>query len=234
MDPDHNGYPGYRTDEILSRLTNWLTISDPNIVLLHIGTNDLLQHKSTTSAINNLRQIVRQIMSDPSRELYVAKILPILDSWENLVDHLEYNTPAYWKPIVDGYNQAIQDMLLEDEFKNNARIHIVDMTGQVTDPSTGETCAIMLCETFDGLHPAQKGLNRMGILWYSALSGTTPPNTGSPIPVITSPTINQVFASNTKTVNLEWNTVSGASGYHLRVIEFTDASKTTQTTRRYD
>lgn len=181
------------------------------MVLLHIGTNDLLQHRSTDSAVNNLRQIVRQIVSDPAREIYIAKIIPILDSWENLSNHPEYNTPEYWKPIVDGYNEAITNMLLETEFKNNTRIHIVDMTRAVTDPSTGETCTIMLCETFDGLHPAQKGLNRMGILWHAALTGNDIPVVVSPIPNITSPTTNQIFPSNTSTVNLEWSAVANAS-----------------------
>ncbi len=236
IDPDHNGYPGYRTDQILSNLPSWLSTSNPDIVLLHIGTNDLLQHYSTEYAINNLRQIVRQIVNNSSRKLYIAKIVPILKSWEippTYPNHPEYATPAYWKPFVDEYNQAVQNMLLENEFKNNPNIHTVDMTGSVTDPSTGEACAIMLCETFDGLHPAQKGLNRMGILWCNAITGSTPPVITPPIPVITSPTVDQVFPSNTSTINLEWNTISEASGYHLRVIEYTDATKTTQTTRRY-
>ena len=49
FDPDHDGHPGWRTDEIVAgrpgssqgKLAEWLTTEKPNIVLLHIGTNDV-------------------------------------------------------------------------------------------------------------------------------------------------------------------------------------------------
>ena len=49
FDPDHDGHSGWRADEIVAgrtgsgegTLADWLMAEDPNIVLLHIGTNDV-------------------------------------------------------------------------------------------------------------------------------------------------------------------------------------------------
>ena len=50
FDPDHEGHPGWRTDEIVTgrtasmegNLAEWLMTAKPNIILLHIGTNELV------------------------------------------------------------------------------------------------------------------------------------------------------------------------------------------------
>jgi hypothetical protein len=48
FDPDHDGHPGWQADEIVNgrsgfppndKLDQWLDEENPNIVLLHIGTN---------------------------------------------------------------------------------------------------------------------------------------------------------------------------------------------------
>ena len=49
-DPQHEGRDGWRADEVLNgrtsqptegKLEDWLNTNEPNIVLLHIGTNDI-------------------------------------------------------------------------------------------------------------------------------------------------------------------------------------------------
>jgi lysophospholipase L1-like esterase len=41
FDYDHEGHPGWRDEEVADRIYSWLLDNPPDIVLLHIGTNDL-------------------------------------------------------------------------------------------------------------------------------------------------------------------------------------------------
>src|ERR1044072_7331551 len=43
-DHDHQGHPGWRIDQIDANITGWLRSTTPRTVLLHIGTNDILQN----------------------------------------------------------------------------------------------------------------------------------------------------------------------------------------------
>ena len=46
FDRDHEGHGGFRTDQILAALPAWLPGNTPDWVLLHLGTNDVLQGTS--------------------------------------------------------------------------------------------------------------------------------------------------------------------------------------------
>ena len=43
-DHDHEGHPGWRIDQIDANIVGWLQPVTPRTVLLHIGTNDVLQN----------------------------------------------------------------------------------------------------------------------------------------------------------------------------------------------
>src|SRR3954463_12548597 len=43
-DHDHEGHPGWRIDQIDANINGWLASAGPRTVLLHIGTNDVLQN----------------------------------------------------------------------------------------------------------------------------------------------------------------------------------------------
>src|SRR3982750_1961655 len=43
-DHDHEGHPGWRIDQTDANITGWLRTTTPRTVLLHIGTNDVLQN----------------------------------------------------------------------------------------------------------------------------------------------------------------------------------------------
>ena len=81
MDPDHEGHDGFRTDQILSNLPTWLAAA-PDVVLLHIGTNDILQNIPVIAAATNLSSLIDAItVNAPERRLYVATIVPITQAW---------------------------------------------------------------------------------------------------------------------------------------------------------
>src|SRR5215472_7541686 len=43
-DHDHEGHSGWRIDQIDANIVGWLNTQQPHTVLLHIGTNDVLQN----------------------------------------------------------------------------------------------------------------------------------------------------------------------------------------------
>ncbi|MEV4328837.1 SGNH hydrolase, partial [Microbispora rosea] len=49
-DHDHEGHPGWRIDQIDANINGWLRNSNPRTVLLHIGTNDVLQNYNVSGA----------------------------------------------------------------------------------------------------------------------------------------------------------------------------------------
>src|SRR6187551_3033003 len=51
-DHDHEGHPGWRIDQIDANITGWLAATGPRTVLLHIGTNDVLQNYNLGGAPN--------------------------------------------------------------------------------------------------------------------------------------------------------------------------------------
>jgi lysophospholipase L1-like esterase len=57
FDQDHEGHWGWRADELLASLPQWLQEYTPDIVLLHAGTNDAGNNNSTESTVSELKEI---------------------------------------------------------------------------------------------------------------------------------------------------------------------------------
>src|ERR1700704_5444688 len=49
-DHDHEGHSGWRIDMIDANIVNWARTTNPHTVLLHIGTNDVLQNSNLPGA----------------------------------------------------------------------------------------------------------------------------------------------------------------------------------------
>jgi lysophospholipase L1-like esterase len=60
-DPDNEGHSGYRIDQIAALADASLTRYRPNVVTLHIGTNDLNGSYQPSTAADRLRSLVNQV-----------------------------------------------------------------------------------------------------------------------------------------------------------------------------
>ena len=49
-DHDHEGHSGWRIDQIDANIVNWLRTTTPRTILLHIGTNDMIQNPTNAPA----------------------------------------------------------------------------------------------------------------------------------------------------------------------------------------
>ena len=50
FDRDHEGHPGWTINQIAEKVVNWLLTYQPQIVLLHIGTNDFIKNDHPAQA----------------------------------------------------------------------------------------------------------------------------------------------------------------------------------------
>lgn len=142
FDQNHEGHQGFRADQILASVDDWVRDADPDIVLLHVGTNDLLQLQSTSSTATEIGQIIDAIRSvNSSIKILLAQILPINGKDSEVAD----------------LNSRIANIAAS---KNTAQspVLLVNMNGGF---STGDL--------YDGVHPNDTGERKMADEWYDAL-----------------------------------------------------------------
>ncbi|MFH9709236.1 ricin-type beta-trefoil lectin domain protein [Streptomyces luteogriseus] len=134
-DPDNEGHPGYRINEIAALADASLTRYRPNVVTLHIGTNDLTGASGTDAPIAALRSLVNQITADvPDATVLVASLVVSTNSWEER-----------WRGT---YNQAVRD-IVSDAQAAGKHVAFVDMSG------------LTAADLADALHPNDSGYQKM-------------------------------------------------------------------------
>ncbi|MFQ5601725.1 MAG: Ig-like domain-containing protein [bacterium] len=74
---DHEGHGGFRADQILANITTYLNSENPDVVLLHIGTNDISQGQTPASTITEIEGIVDAIKNhSASTKIILASLVP--------------------------------------------------------------------------------------------------------------------------------------------------------------
>lgn len=141
-DRDHEGHPGRRIDEIDTQVTAWVTESRPRIVLLHLGTNDVVQDYDLAGAPARLSALVDRILIvAPDADVYVASITPLRD--------------ATLEARVVTYNAAIPGVVRG----KGGQVHFVDMHAALT-----------VADLADGVHPSRAGYATMAAAWAAAIA----------------------------------------------------------------
>ena len=123
----------------------WLEGYTPDIVLLHLGTNDVFDNQTTLSTISEIGQIIDVLRADnPTVVVLLAKILPTLDPASN--------------QRIDELNQQIDSIAL---LKSTPESPVV-----VVDQNLGFSASE---DTYDGIHPNLTGEEKMAQKWYDAI-----------------------------------------------------------------
>jgi hypothetical protein len=144
FDPDHEGHWGWRADEILAEIVGWATAAQPEVVLVHLGHNDLWQGQGVETTIDELEAIVLAIRSvNPRVTVLLAEVIP---STLPALDEI----PALNAEIV------LLAALLDSPV---SRVIAVDQwTG--FDP---------VVDTYDGVHPSESGEQKLAQRWFEVL-----------------------------------------------------------------
>jgi len=142
-DPDNEGHSGYRINEIAALADASLTRYRPNVVTLHIGTNDLIGASGADAAIAELRSLVDRITTDvPDATVLVASLVVSTNSSEE-----------QWRGT---YNQAIPQ-IVSDAQAAGKRVAFVDMS------------SLTPADLDDPLHPNDAGYQKMADAFHRGI-----------------------------------------------------------------
>ncbi|MEU3078349.1 FG-GAP-like repeat-containing protein [Streptomyces laurentii] len=76
-DTDHEGHSGWLIDGIAANIDAWMEAAKPNVVLLHIGTNDMDRDNQVATAPARLAALIDQmIAASPQTTIVVASLVP--------------------------------------------------------------------------------------------------------------------------------------------------------------
>ncbi|XVV00496.1 ricin-type beta-trefoil lectin domain protein [Actinosynnema sp. CA-248983] len=154
-DHDHQGHPGWRIDQIDANVVTWLRNTNPRTVLLHIGTNDVLQNYNLSGAPGRLSALVDKITATvPNADVFVATIIPLSNAGQ--------------ESAARAFNATIPGMV-QGKVNAGKRVRLVDMHAALTT-----------ADLIDGIHPTATGYDKMAATWYAALR-SVPGAIGDPV-----------------------------------------------------
>jgi lysophospholipase L1-like esterase len=77
-DLDHEGHPGWRIAQIDAQAGAWVPAAAPDVILLDIGTNDLLHHDAVAEAPARLAALVDHLIElAPNARIVLAELLVV-------------------------------------------------------------------------------------------------------------------------------------------------------------
>ncbi|SFE05805.1 Lysophospholipase L1 [Actinacidiphila alni] len=142
-DPDNEGHPGWRIDQIAGIADSALRTYRPNVVTLMIGTNDFNQNHQVSTAADRLHALVDRITTDdPGVTVLLASLIVSTNP------AVEQYRPAY-NAAVPGIAQAEQAA--------GKHVRFVDMS------------ALTAADLSDSEHPNDGGYQKMADAFNSAL-----------------------------------------------------------------
>ncbi|HEY9849703.1 MAG TPA: SGNH/GDSL hydrolase family protein, partial [Leptolyngbyaceae cyanobacterium] len=149
IDKNNEGHRGWRIDQIASSVNQWLDSYQPDVILLTIGTNDILQNYDLANAPNRLNNLIDTIANKlPNTELLVSSILPITRNSTQQQQAIDFN--SYIPGIVNS------------QVSQGKKVSFVDMFSKVNG-----------ADLADNVHPTINGYTKIANAWYEALKPLT-------------------------------------------------------------
>lgn len=145
FDMDHEGHWGWRADQVLARVDKWAAKNVPDIVLLHLGTNDIGGGQDIEETVGEIEEIITTIRKhNPKVKVLLAQIIPLAN---------------------EGMNERIKKF--NEQLKNLAESICTEESPAILvnhfDGFDSQT------DTYDGVHPNEWGTDKMAKKWYEAL-----------------------------------------------------------------
>jgi lysophospholipase L1-like esterase len=157
-DPDHEGHGGFTASQLAQNVAAWLNTHPTDIVLLHVGTNNINSDDPNLTIIN-IEQILDAIDTWEASNNEVTVLLSTLI--ERSTRPLCDPNPVYNNVNVSNLNGLINNLVSS---RTNDRLILVDQHGNIV-PATH------LSE--DGVHPNPTGYEQMAVEWFDTLTDTS-------------------------------------------------------------
>lgn len=156
---NHEGFSGFTISgggagSLAAQVDNAIAQTNPNIILLQIGTNDVNGNINVGQAPQRLGALLDQIINDaPNALLVVAQIIPTMNQQTNT--------------RVQAYNAAIP-ALVQARAAAGKHIELIDLfTVFSSNPNFNSLMN-------DNLHPNDSGYVVMGQAWFQAIEDVLP------------------------------------------------------------
>ena len=158
FDPDNEGHPGWRDDQIADNIYGWLNSTPADILLLHIGTNAL---NSSPDDVEDILDEVDRWEGDNSQHVTVilARIINRM-SYSSTTTTFNDNVEAMaLDRVTNASNDAYPDDIIMVDLEDGAGINYAT-------------------EMIDNLHPTDAGYQKMALgtpptyteSWYTKLT----------------------------------------------------------------
>ncbi len=160
FDANHEGHYGYRADQVLANITVWAQAAAPDVVLIHLGHNDLWYAQSIDSTISEISQIIDRLRAvNPRVKVLLAQLIPSAYGGElDRIPLLNARIPG----LVASKNTALSPVRLVDQY-----------TG--FDP---------VADTVDLVHPDESGEKKIAARWFEVFDRLMRQNNSFYLPVI--------------------------------------------------
>jgi len=147
FDPDHEGHYGWKTAAVRDKLAEWSTAWNaiPDIVLIHLGTNDRESNDYNADIVQPLKDMVTFLRTKNPR---VAVI----------IGHLNFNEEQ-----AVTIRKAVASGVKELTTKESPVIEVATYDGWNPDPAHAES------DTFDWAHPNERGQIKLADKWLTAM-----------------------------------------------------------------
>ncbi len=173
FDSDHEGQPGWRADEIVAgrpgsgegTLSDWLLGEAPNIVLLHIGTNDISGGNEDLQEVEDILAVIDSYESVSGQAVWVILALIIERGCDPYIPLCPYSLET------TDFNNDVRDFVFFPRQAGGDRIILVDMqNGAGIDYDRWD----MGGDMWDDKHPFATGYAKMADLWFTGLMDILP------------------------------------------------------------
>lgn len=162
--PNHEGYGSFRIDTIMDgggaeghsapAIEATLDADKPDVILMMLGTNDLIQQYKLTDILSRLDRLVGRVFAHaPKVKLVLAAPTPMAGER---------------RASTDVYGSGVSLIVSKYKALGDA-ITFVDMDN-----------ALKVTDLGDGIHPTAIGYAKMANVWFQALTGLTPPPVDDP------------------------------------------------------
>ncbi len=145
FDHDHEGHWGWRADHVLTHVDAWAARALPDVVLLHLGTNDIGVGQDGDGTAQEIARIIQRLRHhNPGVHLLLAAIIP--------VDHNRITQR------IELFNQALENIAARMDTPAS-RVVIVDQFAGFDAEQ----------DTYDGTHPNDAGNIKIADKWLAAI-----------------------------------------------------------------
>ena len=156
---NHEGHSGWHvsaaSNGLYENILSWLSqIADPDVVLVHIGTNDTGDAPNYPNTINELDALISRIAA--ARPYAHIIVTTLLKRGADDTDSRYVLINTQFNPYVEGVVQAHQAA--------GRRVHFLDMHAYLERT-----------DMYDNLHPNNAGYGKMAAAWFPAVTNIVTP-----------------------------------------------------------